>query len=393
MKQTTSSNPLNKMSADAFLKNYWQKKPLLIRNALSNTTSLFNADELAGLAYEEDVESRIIIQRDGEAKWELKHGPFNEKVFSSLPETHWTLLVQAVDHYIPEASKLINLFNFIPRWRIDDLMVSYASNGGGVGPHFDNYDVFLVQTNGKRKWEIGGKCNANTPLDRNLPVTILSEFEAQDSWILEAGDMLYLPPSYAHNGVAMSNDCITCSVGFRAPSHSEVLREFTDYIGDNLSEALRYQDPDLKQQHNIGEISSQTIEKLQNILLAYCNDEKLIREWFGHYITTPKYPKNHDDDATNIETTITIEHLNKHLSIGGSLARNESSRLAFEKTNNKLTFYVDGNHIDSKVDSKDLIETLCSCHVLCKKDFIQSENNLKLLLTLLHNGSLYLLET
>ncbi|MCK5433342.1 MAG: cupin domain-containing protein, partial [Gammaproteobacteria bacterium] len=194
--------PLGEMPLDTFLSEYWQKKPLLIRNGLPDLESPIAPDVLAGLACEEGVESRLLIQGENDQKWELKHGPFNDEIFSQLPESHWTLLVQAVDHWIPEAGNLLNLFDFIPRWRIDDLMISYASDGGGVGPHFDNYDVFLVQTSGKRKWEIGGVYNETTPRRENLPVNILSEFEVLETWILEPGDILYVPPGIGHNGIA-----------------------------------------------------------------------------------------------------------------------------------------------------------------------------------------------
>ena len=146
-----NSIPLGSMPLGTFLSEYWQKKPLLIRSAMQNIASPVAADVLAGLACEQEVESRIVIQNKSTKQWELKHGPFSEKSFSTLPATHWTLLVQAVDHWLPEAAEFLELFAFIPRWRIDDLMMSYANDGGGVGPHFDNYDVFLVQTNGKKK--------------------------------------------------------------------------------------------------------------------------------------------------------------------------------------------------------------------------------------------------
>ncbi len=392
MKRTTAVNLLNEISIDTFLADYWQKKPLLIRNAYPNIKTPITANELAGLSCEEEVESRIVIQNNKTKEWELMHGPFNEKVFSKLPASHWTLLVQAVDHWVPEAAELLNQFNFIPRWRIDDLMISYASDGGGVGPHYDNYDVFLLQSSGKRKWEIGSICNENTPMRGNLPVTILREFDAIESWELEAGDILYVPPGFAHNGVALGDDCITCSIGFRAPSHNEILREFTDYIGENLNETLRYTDPDLIQQSNTGEINAQALEKLQYILLKYCNNKKLIGEWFGQYITAPKYPQTLNKKDQNNTTGITINKLSNHLTNDGSLIKNESSRFAFEKLDNKLILFVDGELINHTHDCIALIETICSSYRLRSEDFIHTEENLKLLLSLLQKGSLYLSE-
>lgn len=380
--------PLGAMPLNTFLSEYWQKKPLLIRNALSKATSPVSADVLAGLACEEDVESRIVIQDTTGKDWKLKHGPFSEDTFSTLPATHWTLLVQAVDHWMPESAKFLELFTFIPRWRIDDLMVSYASDGGGVGPHFDNYDVFLVQTNGKRKWEVGKQYDENSPLIEGLPVSILSDFKAIDSWVLEPGDILYVPPGYSHNGIALGDDCITCSVGFRAPSHSEILREYTDYISDKLCDAIRYEDTDLTEQSNTGEINVKTLDKIQNILRQYIEDKESISDWFGCYITTPKYfqdnlPQDISTDSYN------IEKLKNHLITDGRLIRNESSRFAYITKDKNHILFVDGECINSIYDANQLIETLCAEIELNSEIFSQSAKNLNLILQLLQRGALY----
>ena len=191
---------LGDLSADAFLQRYWQKKPLLIRNALANYQSPISADELAGLALESEVESRLVETHGMD--WSLKHGPFNEDDFLGLPEQDWTLLVQGVDLWVPEVQALLSKFAFLPPWRVDDVMVSFACPGGSVGPHFDQYDVFLLQVEGQRRWQIGGECSSNTPLRDDSPLRILKEFEAEEEWLLEPGDMLYLPPGVAHWGVA-----------------------------------------------------------------------------------------------------------------------------------------------------------------------------------------------
>jgi len=388
--------PLGDMPLETFLSEYWQKKPLLIRNALPDFNSPIAPDVLAGLACEEGVESRLIIQGETEQDWELKHGPFNDEIFSQLSESHWTLLVQAVDHWLPEAGNLLNMFDFIPRWRIDDLMISYASNGGGVGPHFDNYDVFLVQTSGQRKWEIGGTYDETAPLLPNMPVSILSDFEIIETWTLGPGDILYIPPGIGHNGIAEGNDCMTCSVGFRAPSHNEILREYTDYIGENLSEALRYEDPDLMAQENTGEITAQTLDKIQLILRKYTEDKELIGHWFGRYITTPKYQQPDPLELEESENTYSIADIKSHLASGGILVRNESSRFAFEVKGDNNILFVDGfcfDHSDeNNNDVNELIETLCAEIELSDESFIQSDNNLNLLLELLQRGALYLAE-
>jgi 50S ribosomal protein L16 3-hydroxylase len=382
--------PLGEMPLETFLSEYWQKKPLLIRNALPQIESPVDADVLAGLACEDSIESRLII-KDGES-WDLQHGPFSDEIFSTLPKSDWTLLVQAVDHCVPQAAELLELFNFIPRWRIDDLMMSYANNGGGVGPHFDNYDVFLIQTSGQRKWEVGGRYDESSSIRENLPVKILDEFHATDSWVLNPGDILYVPPGVGHNGIAHGDGCITCSVGFRAPSHSEILREYTDYLGDQLTESLRYQDPDLTPQINAGEISSQTLERIQQILSEYAQDTNAISDWFGRYITTPKYQQVNDLEIHQSEHVYSISELKQHLASNYCLIRNEGSRFAFKAEAKHNTLFVDGRLIETQPNSNKLIELLCNHIKIHPKDFTQSEDNLNLLLTLLNYSSLYLTE-
>ena len=382
-----NSLPLGNMPLDTFLSEYWQKKPLLIRNGIANITSPLTGEELAGLACEQDIESRLVINHPETHAWDLQHGPFNDEVFSTLPKSHWTLLVQAVDHWIPQAAQLLEQFNFIPRWRIDDLMMSYANDGGGVGPHFDNYDVFLVQTSGTRHWEIGSQYNDHAALIENLPVKILKEFTPTESWLLEPGDILYVPPGVGHNGIAKGDGCITYSIGYRAPSHSDILREYTDYIGDQLSESQRYQDADLIPQDNTGEITEHTIEKLQCIIKNYSEDKEAIRQWFGHYITTPKYSEQHI-----LCNSITKEQLTQHLESGKLIHRNESSRFAYQLIDNNYRLYVDGDHIETAENQQELIKLLCSEITFTKSTIHTTEPHLLLLLTLLNRGALYLQE-
>lgn len=377
---------LGNLPIDKFLSEYWQKKPLLIRNALENFESPIQADELAGLACEEQVESRIIFNQDN--NWQLNHGPFEENYFSSLPASNWTLLVQAVDHWSSKAAHFLQQFKFIPSWRIDDLMVSYATQGGGVGPHFDQYDVFLVQSKGQRQWEVGDVCDESTELIKDAPVSIISHFQAKETWVLNPGDILYVPPGFAHNGTAVSDDCITCSVGFRAPSHSEILREFTDHIGESLSETLRYEDQNLEAQAHSGEISTQTINKIQNILKNYSEDKQLITEWFGKYASTPKYREAHEP----LNDRYSMDQLTAYLKSDKPLIKNESSRFAFINNEPSHYLFIDGNCVDSHKASNALIEQLCDNNEIRLNDFPNNETNLELLLTLVNMGSLYLVE-
>src|SRR6218665_527602 len=191
---------INGFDIDWFLREIWQKKPLLTRTAFPEWQNPLAPDELAGLAGEEGVEPRLITYSQKNDDWKLEHGPFPEARFAKVPKSHWTLLVQGVDHWLPEVAALIEPFRFVPDWRIDDVMVSYAATGGGVGPHFDQYDVFLVQGLGRRRWRVGAHCDRTTALRDHKQLRLLTGFEATDEWVLEPGDILYVPPRIAHDG-------------------------------------------------------------------------------------------------------------------------------------------------------------------------------------------------
>ncbi len=376
--------PLGGLSLETFLTEYWQKKPLYIPNGLPGVTPPLSGEELAGLACEEDVESRLIIQDGKSDSWELHHGPFPEERFRTLPERHWTLLVQAVDHWVPDAAAFLESFYFIPSWRIDDLMMSYSSLHGGVGPHYDNYDVFLVQVQGLRKWEIGGLCDDATPRRPDTPVTILSDWHPHESFTLEPGDVLYVPPLVGHNGIAMEDGCLTCSVGFRAPSHGEILREFSTAIGECVSEAIRYADPDLSPQSNPGEISSEALEQVHRILRQYVDDRPKVSCWFGQFMTSPKYPEfEHATPASD------AENFRRRLEEGKALFRNEGSRFAFYERDDERWFFVDGRTYSWDAEQGSLIQQLCGQRTLNPATFANSEANLELLQDLVHHGSLY----
>ena len=218
---------LGGLTASEFLRDYWQKRPLVIRQAFPGFQSPVSPDELAGLACEEAVESRIVIENDAGKPWQLHNGPFSPDRFSDLPEQDWTLLVQGLDHWVPEIADLLDNFRFIPNWRLDDIMASYAPKGGSVGPHYDMYDVFLLQAQGHRRWTFGGHCDHTSPRVEGTPLRILSSWDGEETVTLAPGDMLYLPPGIGHHGVA-EDDCITLSVGFRAPTIDDILTSFTD---------------------------------------------------------------------------------------------------------------------------------------------------------------------
>ena len=201
---TTPATLLGQLDTRSFLELHWQKRPLLVRGALPGIDPGLNAEELAGLACEDGVDSRLVLERDGRHPWDVRFGPFSRQDFASLPATHWTLLVQEVDRLLPGVAALLEHFRFVPNWRIDDVMVSYAAPGGSVGPHVDNYDVFLIQAAGHRKWSLGaGPLPDPAPCLPDLGLEILESFEPAASWELEPGDMLYLPPRLAHHGVCL----------------------------------------------------------------------------------------------------------------------------------------------------------------------------------------------
>ena len=278
------------LDREQFLARYWQRKPLLIRNAIENFHPPLSSHQLAGLALEDEVESRIIEQRDN--NWLLQHGPFSNADYQR--ETPWTLLVQAVDHYIPEVAELRKLADFIPQWRVDDVMVSYATDGGSVGPHFDNYDVFLLQGEGQRLWKLGQFCDADSALLPHDELRILSLFETQQEYLLNPGDMLYVPPGIAHWGIAQG-ECTTFSIGFRAPRVNDMLSRFVDHLLEHLEPDQFYHDAIQTPASRAGEIRPRDLERvLAQIQGALDQDEG--NQWFGELVTEPRYEHLSDDD-------------------------------------------------------------------------------------------------
>lgn len=382
-----SDSPFGDISIEEFLRDYWQKKPLLVRNAFPDIEAPVGADELAGLSLEADVESRLVVQSPDGADWDIKHGPFDEETFANLPETHWTLLVQAVDSWVPEASDIVEQFRFIPNWRYDDLMVSFASQGGGVGPHYDNYDVFLIQTQGQRRWEVGGFFDQNSPRRPNTPVMIMTEWEPEYNWVLEPGDMLYIPPQVGHNGIGESDDCMTYSVGFRAPSHAEIMRSFTDFIGEKLTSESRYTDPDLTLQDNPGEIPTKALEKVRDIFTSYLQDDARLGEWLGKFVTDPKYPELDQEP----EQPATIDEIRTALKEGDlCFIRNEGSRFSYSTvSDNEVQLYADGNCFKLSGSSCALATNLCQVPMIVINQGEWNDQQLQLLTDLYNQGSIY----
>ncbi|MEY3747277.1 MAG: hypothetical protein RL194_736 [Pseudomonadota bacterium] len=274
---------LGGISAKQFLKQYWQKKPLLIRQAIPGFKGLLDGNELAGLACEEEVQSRLV--RYVRKQWQVENGPFDETRFAGLGKRHWTLLVQGVNHHLPEAAALLQRFKFIPQARLDDLMVSFAPDGGGVGPHFDSYDVFLLQGHGKRLWRISQQ--KDLTLVDNAPLKILQNFDTEQEYLLEPGDMLYLPPHVAHWGIAVG-DCMTYSIGFRAPSAQELATEFLGYLQERISLQGMYADASLSLQKHPAEIGEDMVTRVSAMLKKIRWNKQSVGEFLGVYLTEPK---------------------------------------------------------------------------------------------------------
>jgi 50S ribosomal protein L16 3-hydroxylase len=281
---TTSKLPhLGGLTAAQFLRDYWQKKPLLVRGAFPAFSGSLAIKDLLALAQNENVQSRMV--RYENKKWDLQHGPFSKKHFNRLTQKNWTLLVQEVNHHVPAATALLQKFSFIPHARLDDVMVSYAVPGGGVGAHVDSYDVFLLQGEGTRRWEISDQKDLRLIAD--APLKLLKKFTPQQAWDLGPGDMLYLPPRYAHKGTAVTA-CTTYSIGFRAPSHQELASEFLNYLHDHILLEGMYADPNLKTQKHPAEISSDMLKQVQSIIKKIQLNQIVIESFLGAYLSEPK---------------------------------------------------------------------------------------------------------
>jgi 50S ribosomal protein L16 3-hydroxylase len=328
------------INPSVFLNEYWQKKPLLIRNAISDYRCPLTPEELAGLSCDEEVESRIVLEKDGVRPWEARFGPFDDEDFSSLPPSHWTLLVQDVDKHLDEVAELLDYFHFLPTWRLDDIMISYATDQGSVGPHIDDYDVFLFQTAGQRRWQIHTRPVSENDFIPGLDLRILPEFEAEHDWLLEPGDILYLPPNVAHWGVAQGDGCMTCSVGFRTPTFQEMVADWCDEMIEHHIPPGRYRDGIIEPQQAIGEILPQALSRMHSLMkkLLETDPEQQAR-WFGRFMTDPKahlqvFPREQD---------LTPEEVKQSLQTSDWVMRNGWSRFAFSRGAHQDFLYVNGN--------------------------------------------------
>lgn len=278
---------LGGLSPTQFMRRYWQKKPCVVRQAVPGVAPPLSRGELFALAGRDDVESRLLVQTD--AAWRLKHGPFSRRQIPSLHQPRWTLLVQGLDLHVAAAHDLLSQFRFVPEARLDDLMISYASDGGGVGPHTDSYDVFLLQVHGRRRWRVGPVKQPHWLPDK--PVKILADFEPDQDWLLEPGDMLYLPPRWGHDGIAVGPDCMTCSIGFRTPTPTETARDVLQRMIDALEtpdQEAHYKDPAGSATATPGLIPPALQQFAARAVVDALNDARSLACALGESLTEPK---------------------------------------------------------------------------------------------------------
>lgn len=361
------------LDRERFLSHYWQRQPLLIEHAHPDTGALLSPEELAGLSLEPDVESRIIAFDD--PQWTLEHGPMQDTSFQrTVP---WTLLVQAVDHTVDAVAELRKRVDFLPGWRTDDVMVSYANDGGSVGPHFDNYDVFLLQGAGTREWRIGQYCSNDEPLIDHDELRILADFRERERFILNPGDVLYLPPRLAHWGVARG-ECMTYSIGFRAPRVNDMLSRWIDQVLEQMEPELFYRDPVDASELRPGEISPTALQEAQRLLRHALDAQAEDSRWFGELVTEPRY---------------TPEPLaaDQIIDSWSSLALDPAAKLAWIDHGTHLMVFANGDSFSCPSQCRALLETLCENWRVSGADLsysLQTEERRELLQSLMELGCL-----
>lgn len=381
------TSPLGTMSVATFLKDYWQKKPLLIKQAFPDFKTPITPDELAGLSCEEEINSRIVIEKGGDSPWQAIHGPMDEDIFAKMPETHWTLVVNDLEKRIPELAWLTDQFRFIPEWHLDDLMSSWAAPEGSVGPHIDLYDVFIVQGDGQRRWQISTDPVADDNFIPDIAIRLQKDFSAEFEWLLEPGDMMYLPAGVSHHGVSIGESS-SYSIGFRSTSHSDLVNDFVASITEDLSIKKTYKLPKGALTDHSNEISTAAIGEIRAIFRQYLDPESPdLARWFGQFVSDSKV------DYLNecIEPVADLAQLKQLLQADNtSLLRHPASRFAFTALDTEKTvmLFVDGQ--DYKV-SEDFAKTLCAAREVPLDQLIAiaSTDEQDFIINLYNAGKLY----
>ncbi len=382
---------LGGLSIEVFLRDYWQKKPLLVRQAIPHFVDPLSPDEIAGLSCESDIPSRLVLEKHGKTPWELRQGAFDEAAFSQLPETHWSLLVNDVEKYIPEVQALIEPFRFIPDWRFDDLQVSYSAPEGTVGAHWDDYDVFLLQGLGQKNWKVSYQAVSEDSFVPDIALRLMHDFVAEEEWVLEPGDLLYLPPRLAHWGTAMG-ESVTWSIGFRSPRHVDLVQGFADCLTEMIDTSMRYQDPDLIRQDHPARLSDAAIDQVQHILMdALISDREFVADWLGRYLTEPKLGLEPEVP----EEAYTLDDIRDLIAEGVDIERARGGGWLFRETLDDCILSVAGETIALSLDMLPLVQTLCQ-HTQLRphhlKPFFKTQEGSDMLLDLFNQGLLVCLE-
>lgn len=352
------SSLLGGRSIARFLREYWQKKPLLVRGAFPGFRDPIDPDELAGLSCEDGVESRIIREKGGECPWQVTWGPQREAAFAKLPKRGWTLLVQEINRWVPEAALLLEPFSFLPSVRVDDVMTSFAAPGGSVGPHVDSYDVFLIQGRGKRRWKYHTRPTKDQRIEPDLDLRILQSFEAQADEVLGPGDMLYLPPSFAHHGVAVTS-CLTYSIGFRSPCAGEVWSSFASAAAQRPEATSLLVDPPLTPASNPGAIPEPLLARIRSMVRSLDTSDEAIDRWFASFATRLK--PGHELESPPPKRATEWRTFFRKLERGAVLARSEEARWAFlPHTRGALLLYVGGTELVVPAEATPLVRALCA---------------------------------
>ena len=376
---------LGGITAEQFLTEYWQKKPLLVRNALPEIKNLLEPADVMELALDENINARLIKQKDKDPNhWSVKSSPLMKADFQKMPKL-WTLLIQAIDHYSFDLAELWKKFPFIPQWRRDDIMVSYASKGGSVGKHFDFYDVFLVQGHGHRRWQLGQMCDADSEIVAGQPLKLLPEIQIHFDEILAPGDLLYVPPGLAHYGVA-EDDCLTYSFGFRMPNLAEMMDRVSDkfavdqLLKNPLTDILR------EKMTSVGQISQSELEYLKTKLLAQLQNPTVLEDALMSLMSESKYPENIPEAEA-----IGSGDLEQALDQGYSLMLEPASRLLYTEVESKLLFWANGEGICISDDFAPLLKQLADGNLILLDEKLARPEMLEDIVNLLNESILMLL--
>lgn len=382
---------LGGLTAETFLAEYWQKKPLFVKNAFPNFEDPISADEIAGLAFESFIPSRFIYESGGERPWQLKMGPATDEDFASLKDKKWMLVVNDVEKNLPQLKGMLTPFDFIAHWRLDDLQVSLGEDEGTVGAHWDDYDVFLIQGMGQKKWQISYSPVSEDDFMKGVDIRLIEDFKVDEEWIVEPGDMLYLPPRIGHYGVNIGRS-VTWSVGFRAPKHQELFRDFIEMKFDAMAEDARYSDPDMQYAHSKGELSDDALDRVVAIVEAGLKTNRdEIAKWFAEFMTEPKMFQAPD----LLEESVSPAQLYEFLDEGGALEIHPGLSLIHRQIGEQYMLFAGGKSYSLPLEDRSLILLLMDAEFLeydDLADYLENNRALEFLATLLNEGVLMMEE-